>query len=70
MPLYVTEVFGLGKLWITPLSQTFLQTIITIELKKIGIGHSNVQACCPRSVISQVLFGVGVSVDLVLELSG
>jgi hypothetical protein len=57
---------SLAKQWIPPLLQTFLHTLIADEVKQIGIGHSIVQACRPRSVISPVLFGVGVSVDHVL----
>ena len=57
---------ALAKQWMPPLLQTFLEHLFTDEVKQIAIGHSIVQACRPRSVMSPVLFGVGVSVDHVL----
>ena len=49
--------------WVPPLLQTFLGSIIGDEIKQIATGHCIVQASRPRSVISPVLFGVGVTVD-------
>jgi hypothetical protein len=57
---------ALAKQWLPPLLQTFLEHLFPDEVKQIAIGHSIVQACRPRSVMSPVLFGVGVSVDHVL----
>ena len=37
------------------------------EVKQISLGHSIVQASRPRSVLSPLLFGVGVSLDHVLS---
>ena len=37
--------------------------MITDELKQTAISHAIVQAARPRSVISPVLFGVGVTLD-------
>jgi len=54
---------GCAKQWVPPLLQTFLGSIIGDEIKQIAIGHCIVQASRPRSVISPVLFGVGVTVD-------
>jgi len=49
--------------WLPQPLQLLLQNIIGNELKQIALGHSIVQACRPRSVISPILFGVGVSLD-------
>ena len=49
--------------WIPVLLTNFLRHIICDETKQISIGHCIVQASRPRSVISPVLFGVGVSID-------
>ena len=51
------------KEWVPDLLRSFLQNIVTDEVKQIALGHSIVQASRPRSVISPVLFGVGVSID-------
>ena len=56
---------AIAKQWLPPLLQKFLQRLIKDEIKQIALGHSIVQCCRPRSVISPVLFGIGVSVDLV-----
>ena len=55
-----------AKQWVPRLLQMFLSVLITDEVKQIALGHSIVQATRPRSVISPVLFGVGVSLDHVL----
>jgi len=54
---------ALAKQWVPPLLSSFLAAIISDEVKQTALGHSIVQACRPRSVISPVLFGTGVSVD-------
>ena len=51
------------KGWVPPLLLSFLQQLIVDELKQISMGHAIVHASRPRSVISPVLFGVGVAVD-------
>lgn len=40
-----------------------MENLVSTELKQVAICHSTVQAARPRSVVSQVLFGVGVSLD-------
>jgi len=40
-----------------------MENVVCSETKNIAISHSIVQAARPRSVISPVLFGVGVSLD-------
>lgn len=55
-----------AKDWVPSLLRLFLGHLISDEGKQIGIGHSIVQASRPKSVISPVLFGVGVSLDHVL----
>jgi hypothetical protein len=52
-----------AKNWMPNLLQEFLHGITSNELKQIAIGHSIVQASRPRSVISPVLFSIGVSLD-------
>ena len=56
------------KQWVPSLLQVFLYSmnsiiIIGIEVKQVAIVHSTVQASRPSSVISPVLFGIGVTVD-------
>jgi len=53
-----------AKQWIPPLVRTFLENLVTDEVKQIAFGHSIVQACRPRSVVSPVLLGVGISINL------
>ena len=52
-----------AKTWVPGLLTTFLENLIPQELKQVSIGHWVVQAARPKSVISPVLFGVGVSLD-------
>jgi hypothetical protein len=54
---------GAAKKWLPSLLLTFMETIIKNELKMVSISHSIVQAARPRSAISPILFGVGVSLD-------
>ena len=49
--------------WVPKLLMHLLQLLICDEAKRMSIGHCIVQASRPRSVISPVLFGVGVSID-------
>jgi hypothetical protein len=49
--------------WLPSLLSTFLQHVISDDVKQTAIGHAIVQASRPRSVISPILFGVGVSLD-------
>jgi hypothetical protein len=49
--------------WIPSLLRTFLDNLICPEVKKVALGHSIVQAVRPKTVLSPILFGVGVSVD-------
>jgi len=53
----------LAKEWVPPLLQLFLQTLICDEVKQIALGHCIVQGSRPRSAVSPVMFGVGVSLD-------
>ena len=51
------------KQWVPSLLQVFLNSMNSIigdEVKQVAIVHSTVQASRPRSVISPVLFGIGV----------
>jgi len=54
------------KEWMPDLMQLFLENVVKDVRKQVAIGHSLIQAIRPRSVITPVLFGVGVSVDHVL----
>lgn len=49
--------------WVPDLLLTFMQTLVGNDLKATSISHCVVQAVRPRSVISPVLFGLGVSLD-------
>ena len=49
--------------FVPPLLQLHVQTLIGNKLKETAISHAIVQAARPRSVISPILFGVGVEVD-------
>lgn len=49
--------------WIPSLLLTFIANVVKNELKRIAICHSIVQAARPKSCISPILFGVGVSLD-------
>ena len=53
----------LSKQWVPKLLQLFLKTLMSDELKQTAVGHCIVQASRPRSALSPLLFGVGVSVD-------
>jgi len=55
-----------AKQWLPILLQEFLGGVVCDELKQVAIGHAIVQAARPRSAISPVLCGIGVSVDHVL----
>ena len=55
-----------AKQWLPTLLQEFLGGVVCDELKQVAIGHTIVQAARPRSAISPVLCGIGVSVDHVL----
>ena len=55
-----------AKQWVPQLLRLFLEKLVTDEIKQISLGHSIVQASRPRSLLSPVLFGVGVSLDHVL----
>ena len=49
--------------WVPRHLQTLLKTIIPSKLKQNSIGHAIVQSARPRSVITPILFGVGVEMD-------
>jgi hypothetical protein len=55
-----------AKQWLPMLLQEFLGGVVCDELKQVAIGHTIVQAARPRSAVSPVLCGIGVSVDHVL----
>ena len=59
-----------AKGWVPSLLNTFLESLLCDEVKQIALGHSIVQASRPQSVISPVLFGVGVSVDHIVGSKG
>lgn len=52
--------------WVPPLLRTFVENVVVTDLKQTAICHAIVQAARPRTVISPVLYGIGVSVDHVL----
>ena len=64
--------FDNGKLWIPHLLQKLLDVIIpSCQLKQTSIDQAIVQAARPRSVITPILFGLGVDMDYVFgSLSG
>ena len=49
--------------WVPQHLQTFLKTIIPSKLKQNSIGHAIVQSARPRSVITPILFGLGIEMD-------
>ena len=49
--------------WVPQHLQTFLKTIIPSKLKQNSIGHVIVQSARPRSVITPILFGLGIEMD-------
>ena len=50
--------------WIPHLLQTFIKVILpSFQLKQTSIGNAIVQAARPRSVITPILFGLGVELD-------
>ena len=51
------------KEWMPHSVQILMQNLFNNELKQIAIGHSIVQACKTRSVISPLLYALGVSMD-------
>ena len=51
------------KEWIPDLFNSLMATLIKDELKQAAICHSTVQAARPKSVISPLLFGLGVELD-------
>ena len=53
-----------GKTWLPFLLRLLLQTIVQDDLKQAAIGQCIVQAARPRSVISPILFGLGIELDL------
>ena len=49
--------------WVPDLLLTFLKKMICDENKQIALGHCIVQASRPKSVLSPILLGVGISID-------
>ena len=49
--------------FIPPLLKLFMQLLVTNSVKHVAISNAVVQAARPRSVISPILFGVGVQMD-------
>lgn len=49
--------------WIPHHLQAFLKLIIISEVKQNSIGHAIIQASRPRSVITPIMFGVGIEMD-------
>jgi hypothetical protein len=54
---------GNAREWVPSLLMTFMSAVVKDELKQVSISHSIVQAARPRSAISPILFGLGVSLD-------
>ena len=52
-----------GKQWLPSLLSLFMENVIGNERKQVFISQSIVQAARPKSVISPILFGLGVSLD-------
>lgn len=52
-----------ARRWLPSLVNVLMDNIIVDDLKRTAISHAIVQAARPRSAISPVLFGVGVSFD-------
>ena len=52
-----------AKEWVPKLLSVFLENIIKQPTKQASIGHAIVQANKPKSAISPILFGIGVSLD-------
>ena len=55
-----------AKQWAPSLLNTFLDNLITADIKKVAFGHSLVQAVRPKSVVAPLLLGLGVSLDHLL----
>ena len=55
----------LGKAWLPPYLQVFMETLVKKELKQISIGQAIVNAVKPRSSVAPIMFGLGVEVDKV-----
>ena len=52
-----------AKRWIPSLLKILIENIVCNEMKQVSICHSIVQGARQRSLISPILFGVGVSLD-------
>jgi hypothetical protein len=52
-----------AKKWVPSLLRTFMEQVVSDDLKQASLAHAIVQAARPRSVISPVLFGVGIGFD-------
>ena len=52
-----------AKRWIPSLLKILIENIVCNEIKQVSICHSIVQGARQRSLISPILFGVGVSLD-------
>ena len=59
----INNVNNCSRTKIPQLLQTFLSTIVSSELKQIGIGQCIMQAAQPRSVMMPILFGLGVEIE-------
>ena len=52
-----------AKEWLPSLLNVFMEHVVGSELKQVAVSQAIVQAARPKSVISPILFGLGVSVD-------
>lgn len=52
-----------ARSFLTPCLLTFIVTLMSIDLKRVGIGHVIAQGVRPKSVMSPILFGLGVEMD-------
>ena len=52
-----------GLKWLPPYLRILITSVIKQPLKQVGIGQSIVNAARPKSVISRILFGLGIELD-------
>ena len=52
-----------ARSFLTPLLTSFIDALISNELKRMGIAHAISQAVRPKPDISPILFGLGIEMD-------
>ena len=55
-----------GRQWVPNLLEAFMRNVVCDDLKQVALSHCIVQAARPRSIISPITFGLGVSLDHML----